>query len=911
MNRLTQLAGFGQSVWYDNIERSLLDEGGLHALVSIGITGVTSNPTIFHKAISESNAYDATIAVHASRGGTSLEIYERLALDDIGRAADILRPVYESSHGEDGYVSLEVEPALAHDAQATVGEARRLFAVLGRPNVMIKVPATTAGVAAVESLIADGVNVNATLIFSQAHYEAVADAYLRGLERRQAAGEDLTQIASVASFFVSRVDSAVDRALGACGAMSLQGTAAIANAKAAYAWFVKVFSSARWQTLAAAGAQVQRPLWASTGTKNPQYSDTLYIDALVGRNTVNTVPPATLDAFLDHGMAAETLTMGLDEATEQLSRLTAVGIDLSSLSEALQAEGVQVFAASFDALLHSIEEKAERLRVPCEDHDVSSQQLASRVEAAMRELERGSILPRIWDGDHTVWSREPREIANRLGWLWVAEQMRAEAHGLQTFAREVRHEGFTDVLLLGMGGSSLAPELFGKVFGASARDGLRLHVLDSTDPGAVRAHARQLDPAATLVLVATKSGGTEETLSFLKYYYGWCVNALGRQRAGQCFVAITDPGSRLETLAREFRFRAVFLSNPNLGGRYAALSHFGLVPAALVGVEIGRILDRAVAMAARCRSPRENEAVRLGATLAELAHQGRDKLTFVVSREVGAFGDWVEQLIAESTGKQGKGILPVVNEDLGSPSVYGDDRLFVDLRLFGDPHGLGTLQALRAAGHPLICLPLADAYDLGGQFFLWELATAIAGHRLGIHPFDQPDVEAAKLQAREAVRAYRQTGELPEETASSPTSDTLRDFLAVGQPGDYVALQAYIMPDDRTDNALQNLRTRIRDAHQLATTVGYGPRFLHSTGQLHKGDRGNGLFVQLTADAVDEVWIPDEMGSPESSMTFGVLQRAQALGDRRALENAGRRVIRLHLGLDVVGTLDRMAAMVG
>jgi transaldolase / glucose-6-phosphate isomerase len=474
----------------------------------------------------------------------------------------------------------------------------------------------------------------------------------------------------------------------------------------------------------------------------------------------------------------------------------------------------------------------------------------------------------------------------------------------------VRTEGFTDALLLGMGGSSLAPELFGTVFAAPTSDRLRLHVLDSTDPDEIWAHAERLDPTKTLVIVATKSGGTEETLSLFKFFHAWAVQALGPERAGHGFVAITDPGSRLESMANEQRFRETFLNDPNIGGRYAALSHFGLVPAALVGVEVGRLLDRGLSMMERCRAQDDNEALWLGAALAEFAAVGRDKATFVISPEVASFADWVEQLIAESTGKRGTGILPVAHEPLGPPSVYGEDRAFFDLRIYGDRRGVDALDALQRSGHPVVRLTLADRYDLGGQFFLWELATAIAGHRLGIHPFDQPDVEAAKVRAREAVQAYRETGQLSEDASGEGAPASLREFLGSGRPGDYVSLQAYVMRTAATDDALRRLQIRIRDTYRLATTVGYGPRFLHSTGQLHKGDRGRGLFVQLLSEPARDAPIPDQIGGDGATMTFDVLKRAQALGDRQALASAGRRVIRFHLGTDVEAALERLVSTV-
>ena len=913
MTELHELAELGQSIWYDNIRRSLLDSGGLQALVTAGVRGVTSNPSIFEKAIAGSTDYDGALGELVTQGKSVEEIYEALVLDDIQRAADVLRPVYDESGGADGYISLEVSPTLAGNTGGTIADARRLFAALGRPNVMIKVPATPAGIPAVEALIGLGININITLMFSLDHYDAVAEAYMRGLEKLVAAGGDPSQVASVASFFVSRVDSAVDKALDEIEDRTLQGKIAIANSKAAYARFRQTFRGERWEKLAARGARVQRPLWASTSTKNPLYLDTLYIDTLIGPDTVNTVPPAALDAFRDHGTVALTLEANMEEAYDQLARLAELGIDLNRITEKLQEDGVASFAKAFESLLASIAGKRELLLKEWHRRSASLGTYRPLVDTALEEMVRDQIVTRIWAHDHTVWKPEPEEVANRLGWLEIAEAMSERVGDLAAFTESVLADGYTDVLVLGMGGSSLAPDVFGKVFGGQVAGMPKLAVLDSTDPGAVLAHAESLDPARTLFVVSTKSGGTVETLSFFKYFYNWAAEALGAAEVGRHFVAITDPGSKLADIAERYNFRSTFLNDPNIGGRYSALSYFGLVPAALVGVDVETLLGQALRMACHCEPCNcpvdgDNNGAWLGAILGELAKAGRareasrgtrDKVTFVTSPQLGNFGDWVEQLIAESTGKEGKGIVPVVGEPLGPPDVYGDDRLFVYQRLDGDDTYDEGVQTLEDAGQPVVRLRLRDLYDLGEQFFLWEMATAMAGYRLGINPFDQPNVEAAKVLTRQAVAAYGETGALPEDEPAPLSAAALAEFLAQAQDGDYVALQAYVQPTAETDAALLALRTEIRDRLKLATTVGYGPRFLHSTGQLHKGDRGNGLFIQFTSGPPRDVAIPDEAGKPDSSgMTFGVLKMAQVLGDKQALQDAGRRVIRFHLGLD-------------
>lgn len=948
MTKLHELAELGQAIWLDYIRRSFIDTGELENLIRMGLRGMTSNPSIFEKAIAHSSDYDEDLQRLVNEGKTEDEIFLALAIDDIQRAADLFRPVYLQTQGADGYVSLEVNPELANDSQATFEEARRLWSLVDRPNLMVKIPATQAGLPAITQAIAEGINVNVTLIFSLERYGEVMSAYIAGLWDRLGAGKPVDSIASVASFFVSRVDTKVDRQLEeivrregpqARLAASLLGQAAVANARMAYSQFHEVFEGETFADLREKGARLQRPLWASTSTKNPNYSDIKYVQELIAPHTVNTIPQDTLEHFLDHGEARITLEDGLEEARFVLQSLRDLDISMEQVTQELEDEGVAAFAQSFKSLLKSIREKREQLVKTTPQHTIEKRpagegSLQARnlgpseaaVAAALDEMEAGQILRRIWDGDHTVWKPEPTEISNRLGWLEIAEKMRQELPRIEAFVGEVHGEGYTHALLLGMGGSSLAPDLFGRTFGGG-QEALELRVLDSTDPGSVLAYAEQLDPARTLFIVSTKSGSTEETLSFFKFFYNWVSQAQGAKQAGRHFIAITDPGSKLTALAERYQFRETFLSDPNIGGRYSALSYFGLVPAALAGVDVQRLLESAVEMAGACRPEvplRENPAARLGAILAENAKIGLDKVTFILSPELASFGDWVEQLIAESTGKEGKGILPVVGEPLGAPAVYGYDRLFVHLQLEGDESQHTALSGLEAGGFPLVRLHLRDRYDLGGQFFLWELATAVAGYWLGINPFDQPDVESAKKRAREMVSAYKEAGRLPDETpllsedgitvygparvtgmdtewnleGSSP-QEALAAFLTQAESGDYIALQAFVQPTSETDAALQELRLSLRDRYRLATTLGYGPRFLHSTGQLHKGDAGRGLFIQFTAEPRRDVSIPDEAGEDNASITFGVLELAQALGDRQALLDAGRRVIRFHLIKDV------------
>ena len=551
--------------------------------------------------------------------------------------------------------------------------------------------------------------------------------------------------------------------------------------------------------------------------------------------------------------------------------------------------------------------------------------LGAAVEQAITRAEAEGLLRRIRARDHRVWKPDPTEISDRLGWLDVAARMEPAVADLERFAAAVRAAGYSDALLLGMGGSSLAPEVLARTFGPQP-GGLRLTVLDSTDPCAVAARTAPLDLRTTLFLVATKSGGTVETVSLFKYCYNLAAAELGGEAVGEHFVAITDPGSGLADLAAQYRFRHTFLGDPTIGGRYSALSVFGLVPAALLGLDLRALLRRAqqaAADAAPDRNPRAggNVAARLGIVLGTAAAAGRDKLTLLCGAELASFGDWVEQLIAESTGKEGRGILPVVGEPPAPPREYGGDRLFVWLRHGADRSTAAAAERLRAAGQPLVTLKLDDHYDVAAQFFVWELATAVAGALLGINPFDQPDVEAAKVQARQMVAAYHAAGHLPAEepalradglalhgeVSGSTPAQALARFVDAAPAGAYLAIQAYVPPAPETDAALQELRRALRARTGLATTSGYGPRFLHSTGQLHKGDAGRGRCLQIVTASAPDLPIPDQAGAPPAALSFDVLKQAQALGDRQALVAAGRAVLAIHASGDPAPALAQLA----
>ncbi|MGQ0568285.1 MAG: bifunctional transaldolase/phosoglucose isomerase [Armatimonadota bacterium] len=916
LNPLRQLEALGQSIWLDYIRRSLITGGDLQRLVDVdGLSGVTINPTIFEKAVAGSNDYDDALKMllKVEPHAEPAVLYERLIVEDGQMAADVFRGVYDRTGGADGFVSLEVSPYLAGDTAGTIAEARRLWKDTNRPNLMIKVPATREGIPAIETLIAEGINVNITLMFSLGHYDAVAGAYLRGLARLT----DPSRVASVASFFVSRVDTPVDRALETLGerdALALRGKIAIANAKLAYRRFREIFYGQAFEALRRRGARVQRPLWASTGTKDPNYSDVLYVEELIGPDTVNTVPPATLNAFRDHGrVRGATVQEDVSGAEHAISRLKDFGIDLDAITEQLQVDGVDAFKKSLDHLYATLDGKRSMIvrgQVDVQQMNLGTDQ--TRVSARVRTWHQAQFLRRLWAKDYTLWSPAlVPEITDRLGWLTLPETMTEHLDDLVSFANDVKAAGVRHVVLLGMGGSSLAPEVFHHTFGpAAGYPGLI--VLDSTHPAAVRAVESQIDVNETLFLVSSKSGTTTETLSLFRYF--WQRAARVSAKPGERFVAITDPDTPLVTLARDRDFRRTFPAPPDVGGRYSALTVFGLVPAALIGADVRRLLDRAWRMAeanAFCVSCAESPGLTLGAALGELTLAGRDKITFFVSPSLDGLPLWIEQLIAESTGKDGKGIIPVVDEPVVPPEHYGSDRFFVYVKLLGDEtHDLDArVGRLERSGQPVARIMVMEKVDLGQEYFRWEVAVASAGAALGIHPFNQPDVQLAKDLAHQTITKGSGSGGRPaqgdgaEIFAARPEAlaQSLRAWTARIRPGDYVGVQAYLSPSDQTASALRAIRTALLDRLRVATTLGYGPRFLHSTGQLHKGGPNTGVYLQIIDDPEDDVPVP------ETNYTFGALIRAQALGDLHAREQRGRRVLRVNLGRDVAGGLRRMA----
>ncbi|MFZ3349425.1 MAG: bifunctional transaldolase/phosoglucose isomerase [Xanthobacteraceae bacterium] len=943
MNPLRALAEKGQAVWLDFLSREIIQNGHLQQLIDKdGLAGITSNPSIFEKAIGETGTYDSEIARMVGENGASVStIYERLTTADIAAAADMLRPLYDRTEGRDGFVSLEVSPYLAADTAGTIDEARRLWATVARPNIFIKVPATKAGIPAIHQLLAAGLNINITLLFAQSVYEDVVEAHLSALEQRVAAGKPVDRIASVASFFVSRIDTAVDKLLDEAAARApnaaersqleaLRGKVAVANAKLAYRRWQHRFAGERWEHLKKHDARAQQLLWASTGTKNSAYSDVLYVDELIGPETVNTMPEKTMDAFRDHGTVRDTVTADVGAAEQTLAALDRAGVSLDAVTAALEADGVTLFCDSFDKLNGVLAEK--RSRMLGEALDGQSVALPAALKKAVGEATeawrtKGNIR-RLWDEDATLWTGNGE--ADWLGWLDVIDAQLRDMPSLHEFAAEVKAQGFRDVLLLGMGGSSLGPEVLGKTLG-SAPGFPKLHVLDSTDPAQVKSFEQKIDLARTLFVVSSKSGTTLEPNVLMGYFFEKAADVIGAKDAARHFVAITDPGSALEKHATKAGFHRVFHGIPSIGGRYSVLSAFGTVPLAATGHDVRAFLESARLMARSC-GPEvplgKNPGVELGVVIGVLALAGRDKVTIVSSPALDSFGAWAEQLFAESTGKHGKGVIPIADELLGPPSVYDAHRLFIHVRDTAQPDIAQdkAIDALEKAGQPVVRIGVTSKKNLGQEFFRFEMATAVAGAIIGINPFDQPDVEAAKIAARELTDAYEKSGTLAADKpvfkqngialytdernaqalrqagANSTLESWLRAQFGRLHVGDYFAVLAYLERSDAHIRALQKLRTEVRDSKQVATCLQFGPRYLHSTGQAYKGGPNSGVFLQITADAAEDVKIPGRKAS------FGVIEAAQARGDLSVLAEHGRRVLRAHLSHDLDAGIAALSA---
>jgi len=959
-----ELRQAGQSPWLDYISRQILSNGKLQSLINDeGLLGVTSNPSIFEKSISDpQGGYEKDIQKLIRRKASTFEIYDQLTIADIRRTCDLFLPVFKQSGGEHGFVSLEVMPGLAHDAEATHLEALRLFKAVSKPNVMIKVPATLEGIPIVRRLIGSGININITLMFSLKHYQDVAHAYLAGLGDYQKKGGDLSKVHSVASVFVSRVDTLVDKRIQAliqkenrpdkkAVLEQLLGKAACANAKIIYQEFRKILSSKEFLALKNQGANVQKVLWGSTSSKNPSYPDLLYVENLIGEETVNTMPLATLEAFLDHGkVPGPTLLEGLEEAEQTIRQLDQRGMNLIEIGEQLQKEGVQAFVDSFDSLMRTIEKirwKTSAGNQKAFSPIKTTLSNSKEIQAKTVELARQNLTRRFFQKDPSIWKMdlsEQKNVLNRLGWLDAIEWMLGKLYELDLLREKIVKEKIQDIVLLGMGGSSLAPEVLSLVFKKHRLRIPKFHVLDTTDSASIQRVAKQINLAKSLFIVASKSGTTVETVSQYSYFYDKVYQLAKRgaknlarveEEAGRHFIAITDGGSWLEQMARDKKFRSVFINPADIGGRFSALSYFGMVPAALLGLPVREILRSANALLTAAKNEtdlQKNPAVFLGVLLAQLAKEGKDKLTVWTSPRLESFACWVEQLVAESTGKEGQGVVPIEGEPPLDVAAYGADRVFMSLKLRAEKSNVFTspLKAVKKAGYPVIEIDWPEEAAIGAEFLRWEIATTIAGAVLEINPFDEPNVTESKDNTARLLDSLKTNKKLsfpsralrlklgvpisimystvyPQNQIKHGTKSKIdaTSFLAQVPKGGYIAFLAYLDRSPEVSKVLKLIRTKIARRLKVPVLVGYGPRYLHSIGQLYKGGPRKGVFIELVSTPTPDLKVP---GAP---YTFNQLKRAQALGDRQALQSKGLPVLTCDIMGNPVKALHALAESLG
>ncbi len=919
----------GQGPWLDTISRKLLRSGTLKAYVEeSGLLGVTSNPSIFQQAISQGEGYEQDIQKLLKRGASTVEIYDALTISDIRETCDLFLPVFKKTCGEHGFVSLEVLPNLAFNEAATVAEAERLFRLVNRPNVMIKVPATEQGVRAIRRLIGEGINVNVTLIFSQQSYRDVANAYLEGLEIFAKKGGDLSGVHSVASVFVSRIDTDIDKQLEIKFAAEkdaakrmllaeLKGKAAIANSKMIYRAFQEIFGSSRFQSLKGQGAYVQKPLWASTSCKNPSYPDLIYVETLVGKDTVNTLPQNTWEALLAHGeIRPNSVEENIPDAEAAISALKALGIDIHAVCDRLQREGVKSFVNSFESLMTTLEKKRDFKMASTVKVNVSLPANLEKCAAdTLAQLAKKDVHARWLAKDPTLWSNDAthqKVILNRLGWVDNCEKITGKLYEIDELQEKIFKAKARDIVLLGMGGSSLAAEVLSLILKKPAHKvkgalkGIRFHLLDTTDPASILKVEKIVKYPTTVFLVGSKSGSTIETRSQYQYFFDRVKKFYkgGENKAAERFVIVTDHGSPLETLGRSKTFGGLFLNPQDIGGRYSALSFFGLVPAALLGIDVRQVLADAQRFLDAMRSTKDiskNEGIALGILLGALALKGKDKLTFWTSPELASFADWAEQLIAESTGKDGKGITPVAGEMPLSLDRYGSDRVFVMLRLRGENEKLWAtrIKGLKAKGFPVLDFVWSDGSNVGGEFLRWEVATSFASVVLKVNPFDEPNVTESKNITNRLLEDVKKKKALPKPgkllvakngTLTPADKKTLAAFFAKLPKNGFVSLLAYVDRSVATKKVLQGLQKSMASALKVPVLSGFGPRYLHSIGQLYKGGPKQGIFIEFFVRDVKDVKIPGEVYG------FSQLKQAQAMGDYEAISSKGLPILAVDLG---------------
>ncbi|MEZ4228548.1 MAG: bifunctional transaldolase/phosoglucose isomerase [Polyangiaceae bacterium] len=895
----------GLSIWLDGLRRGTLASGEFARLIREGIRGAVIDTRVTEQAISGATDYDDALRRLVGEGADVEQIQRTLLVEDAREAADALRPVFERSQEGDGYVSCPL-PGAPRDTESMLSAANELVKAVRRENLLVQIPATPGGVRACELLAAQGISVHVTFVFDVERAEHVAFAFRQGFAKLEHNSARLWLGPTL-----NRFDAGVDRQLkelmqrGGDEATleGLLGKAGIASTR-------QLLEQVQGWPEAVADTPRIRLLVQGTTTTDPHQPSDAYASALLGP-LVRTQSFADFSAFQAVGELSTPLAEQRRPAPV-LAALTHAGINLEDVGSELRSTLSHEQARADEQLQLVINARREALLEQAPERQRLSLGDAPRpVVEALKDLGRQRAPARLWSADPTLFTSDPAHeasIRSRLGWLHSPPRMRAHLDDLSSFSRQVYRAGFRKALLLAVGGSSLCAEVVASSYG-STPGFLELRVLDSTDPDAVTHAAEWAVLDETLFIVASKSGTTLEVRALEAYFFERCKEHFGDE-AGSHFVAITDPGTALADIGKQRGYARVFENDPNIGGRFSAVSFFGLVPAALIGADLEALVGDAERMAVGCAPvvpSEDNPAVRLGAFLGGVAKSGRDKLTLICSPEVASLGSWIEQLIAESTGKQGRGVIPVDLEPLGAPESYGDDRAFVYVRYGGRAQTALDLEVeqLVTAGHPVARIGMLAEHDLGGEFFRWEMSTAFAGALLGVNPFDEPDTRAAEQEAAKLIVQFEQRHELSRPPAHAPDSERLAQTLDGLRAGDYLVLSAYFERTQARDALFAKIRERLRDQYRVATTLGYGPGYLHATGQLHKGGPASGVFIVLTRDRSVDLSIPGK------TYSFGVLRDAQAFGDLACLERLGRRVCHVGLNADVEAGLERLLAGLG
>jgi transaldolase/glucose-6-phosphate isomerase len=930
--------------WLDDLNRHWLNTGELKARIEAGeIVGATTNPARLERAIGEGEAYDSAVMEVVSPDVGA--ILEALIRDDVQAAADVFLPRYEAASTSGvGMVSVDISP-LGREAPAALLEAaRQTFRLIDRPNVLIKLPALPTTLTTIEEALYEGINVHITEVYSVAGLTAAAESYLRALERRLMARLPVNRLHVLIGFNVGAVDAHADMLLQGSiraaqqrgdiqrvsSSAAVLGKVGLANADAALRRTRDLFYGERFSRLRQTGAVPPRLVWSDL---TPRGGDLIhYLDALDQPECIALVSPEVLAAHRQRP-ADDSHPITPHIGAEVLDRLRETSIDLDMVARLLQGDAEDAHAENFRKVLARVEGKRTLLTSGfMRRQKLVLGQYQAPVEAMLRRLRQQKSITRTWAHDATLWKDSPEHIAiieKRLGWLTIATDGRIDVDRLRQLRLESAKLEWAHVVLLGMGASANIPEVLWRIFGQQ-RGFPALIVLDSIDPAAIKAVHAQIDPAKTLFVVASKTGNTVETVALTRYFHA----LYAPEEIGAHFVAITDAGSNLAAEAEALRYRHLFLNPEDMAGRFAALSYFGLVPAALIGLDVEKLIERGAEMQLACDKNvmgNNHPGLWLGAVMGVLARRGLDKLTLITSPEIAALGRWIELLIAESAAKEDRGIIPISGATVGRPHDYDDDRLFVYLRVDGSVNSPDEgVQLLIEAGHPVVTLELRDVYDVGAEFFRWSFATAAACIVLGINPFDEPNVEESKQNTQRILDAFCRTGVLAEPApilteagislyaepvmgslldklrtqqalGGSPLEGMIAAFLRLARSGDYIGLLAYLPPLPEIDAQLEDLRRRARHTFLRAVTLDYGPRYLHSTGQLHKGGPDKGVLVVFTTHDSEEVPVP---GLPYG---FSILKQAQAAGDFEAIQGRGRRIIRLHLGNDIAQGLAAFA----